>query len=92
MIISNSEPAASLARTTQQPGQARLDSSSGQLVNSPGLPDGTWSMQISASQFGSKDTRDIVFEMDGQIFSDERGMMRYSNYHLQKIQMEEVFC
>ena len=30
-------------------------------------------MQISASQLGSKDTRDIVFEMDGQIFSDERG-------------------
>ena len=30
-------------------------------------------MQISASQLGSKDTREIVFEMDGQIFADERG-------------------
>jgi hypothetical protein len=30
-------------------------------------------MQISASQLGSKDTREIVFEMDGQIFADESG-------------------
>ena len=37
------------------------------------LGDGTWSMQISASQLGSKENREIVFEMDGQIFADESG-------------------
>ena len=37
------------------------------------LADGTWSMEISASQLGSKDTREIVFEMDGQIFADVQG-------------------
>ena len=54
--------------------KARFDSSSGQMINSTRvLADGTWSMQISASQLGSKDTREIVFEMDGQIFSDGSG-------------------
>ena len=54
--------------------KARFDSKSGQMINSTRvLGDGTWSMEISASQLGSKDNRDIVFEMDGQIFSDETG-------------------
>jgi hypothetical protein len=54
--------------------KARFDSKSGQMINSTRvLADGTWSMQISASQLGSKDTREIVFEMDGQIFADETG-------------------
>ena len=54
--------------------KARFDSSSGQMINSTRvLADGTWSMQISASQLGSKDTREIVFELDGQIFSDGSG-------------------
>ena len=54
--------------------KARFDSKSGQMVNSTRvLGDGTWSMQISASLLGSKDNREIVFEMDGQIFADETG-------------------
>ena len=54
--------------------KARFDSKSGQMINSTRvLGDGTWSMEISASQLGSKDNRDIVFEMDGQIFADETG-------------------
>ena len=54
--------------------KARFDSKTGQMINSTRvLADGTWSMQISASQLGSKDNREIVFEMDGQIFSDEQG-------------------
>ena len=54
--------------------KARFDSSSGQMINSTRvLGDGTWSMQISASQLGSKDNREIVFEMDGQIFADDTG-------------------
>ena len=54
--------------------KARFDSKSGQMINSTRvLGDGTWSMQISASQLGSKENREIVFEMDGQIFADESG-------------------
>ena len=30
-------------------------------------------MQISASQLGSQDTREVIFEMDGQIYSDDSG-------------------
>ena len=54
--------------------KARLDSQKGQLVNSTRvMEDGTWEMQISASQLGSADYREIVFEMDGQIFAGESG-------------------
>jgi hypothetical protein len=54
--------------------KARFDSNSGQMINSTRVSgDGTWSMQISASQLGSKDNREIVFEMDGQIFADDTG-------------------
>ena len=54
--------------------KARFDSKTGQMINSTRvLPDGTWSMEITGSQLGSKSDRNIVFEMDGQIFSDENG-------------------
>ena len=74
-IISDSEPAIFTGQGLPNSlVKARFDSKSGQLINSTRvLADGTWSMQISASQLGSKDTREIVFEMDGQIFADERG-------------------
>ncbi|MED5309135.1 MAG: hypothetical protein VYA95_07270, partial [Candidatus Thermoplasmatota archaeon] len=74
-IISDSEPAIFSGQGLPDSlVKARFDSKSGQMINSTRvLADGTWSMEISASQLGSKDTREIVFEMDGQIFADEQG-------------------
>ena len=73
--ISDSEPAIFSGQGLPESlVKARFDSKSGQMINSTRvLADGTWSMQISASQLGSKNTREIVFEMDGQIFADESG-------------------
>jgi len=34
------------------------------------LSDGTWSMEISQSQLNTEGSRNIIFEMDGQIFQD----------------------
>jgi len=74
-IISDSEPAIFSGQGLPDSlVKARFDSKSGQMINSTRvLADGTWSMEISASQLGSKDTREIVFEMDGQIFAGEQG-------------------
>ena len=74
-IISDSEPAIFSGQGLPDSlVKARFDSKSGQMINSTRvLADGTWSMEISASQLGSKDTREIVFEMDGQIFADVQG-------------------
>ena len=74
-IITTSEPASfSGVGLPNSLVKARFDSKSGQMINSTRvLADGTWSMEISASQLGSKDSREIVFEMDGQIFADVQG-------------------
>ena len=74
-VISDSEPAIFSGQGLPESlVKARFDSKTGQMINSTRvLADGTWSMQISASQLGAKDTREIVFEMDGQIFADESG-------------------
>ena len=34
------------------------------------LSDGTWSMDISTSQLNTEGSRNIIFEMDGQVFQD----------------------
>ncbi len=50
--------------------KARFDSSSGQEINSTRvLSDGSWQMFLTTSQLGSADSRQVVFEMDGQLFS-----------------------
>tara|TARA_B110000459_G_scaffold195696_1_gene236655 strand:+ start:4341 stop:8903 length:4563 start_codon:yes stop_codon:yes gene_type:complete len=50
--------------------KARFDSGSGQEINSTRVsPDGTWQMFLTTSQLGSADSRQVVFEMDGQLFS-----------------------
>jgi hypothetical protein len=50
--------------------KARFDSGSGQEINSTRvLADGTWQMFLTTSQLGSADSRQVVFEMDGQLFS-----------------------
>ena len=46
------------------------DSGSGQEINSTRVQaDGTWEMLLTTSQLGSADSRQVVFEMDGQLFS-----------------------
>ena len=74
-IISDSEPAIFSGQGLPESlVKARFDSKTGQMINSTRvLADGTWSMQISASQLGSRGTGEVVFEMDGQIFADESG-------------------
>ena len=74
-VISDSEPAYFYGQGLPDSlVKARFDSKSGQMLNSTRvLPDGTWSMEISGSMLGSKDTREIVFEMDGQIYANEEG-------------------
>ena len=50
--------------------KARFDSGSGQEINSTRvLADGSWQMFLTTSQLGSADSRQVVFEMDGQLFS-----------------------
>jgi hypothetical protein len=37
------------------------------------LSDGTWEMDISMSQLNTESSRNIIFEMDGQVFQDTSG-------------------
>jgi hypothetical protein len=51
--------------------KARFDSGSGQEINSTRVEaDGSWQMFLTTSQLGSADSRQVVFEMNGQLFSN----------------------
>ena len=70
-VITTSEPASfSGVGLPNSLVKARFDSGSGQEINSTRvLSDGTWQMFVTTSQLGSADSRTVVFEMDGQLFS-----------------------
>ena len=51
--------------------KARFDSGSGQEINSTRVEaDGSWQMFLTTSQLGSADSRQVVFEMNDQLFSN----------------------
>jgi hypothetical protein len=70
-IVTTSEPASfSGVGLPNSLVKARFDSGSGQEINSTRvLADGSWQLFLTTSQLGSADSREVVFEMDGQLFS-----------------------